>query len=467
MESSQSHRVNRCLRSNRQFLVLLLLFLSPLREMVLCCPDICACLDDGFVYCDGFTERTVQALPTDLKTLVLVRGNVTSLPSSFLKRYPSLSFLEIQSSAVETIVNGTFSGVEGLEQLAIVDCRVGSVETDAFRDVRNVSQVLISGSRIKSLQPGAFSALSNIQELIISSSSVEDVSHGAFKDLSDIGSFTFSHNNVTALATDAFQNVRNLGRVDIFHNNLPGFEASAVIPLTEASSEAHVSSNTMWCQCSGVDIVRPQDMPPFLQSHVCVMPTTGQIFRPSQVNVTELCRNQSTTTVTVTSETVSKSTTLREIIRRSDSGFLLRSSTESGEPARLTSKQRVSTDQLDRTSAAGKAYQTNPQTSTSEKAEHENAAKTELPVWDKFSHESGLTLVTVGGTASRVTSVDVINDVTSTPETVSHLSGRKRIGDLSEKSNNVQNGAIVGKQTSPVFLLVPFIAVHLLKNVRG
>ncbi|XP_076439597.1 uncharacterized protein LOC143279439 [Babylonia areolata] len=420
------------------------------------CPFNCSCFDD-FVSCDDFNEETLLALPNNIQTLILRSGTVRSLPQLLGERFPHLSHLEIQDSKVEEIADGTFSGLNALNRLAIVESQVGNIDSGAFRGMENVSEVSIIDSQIRTIRPGAFSSLRNVGKLSISSSSIEEVGHRAFEDLSDIGAFTFSRNNVTTLASGAFQNVRNIGKVDIFQNNFTAFQASAVIPLTEASREINVFSNTILCQCSSVHAFHRPQMSVFLQSQTCTMPDTGEVFKLSEVNVTELCLNQpSTPPPTVTPET--DPATPGRVTGKTDAGFQTR-------PSATTS---FSVTQTHRTSDVSETpytktttYTATPRPSPSGGATAENTPATKTPVSSTSSRGTDSNSTTV--IVSRVPDVTSVADgVTARKiETVSRPNDRKRNG-LSEDSTKLRNGATSGTQCSLVSLLTALAAAWLI-----
>ncbi|XP_076460876.1 uncharacterized protein LOC143293646 [Babylonia areolata] len=259
------------------------------------CPDECSCVLN-FVHCYQFTELSLRQLPTTADTVVLTGGEVASFPPGFASRFPQLIMLEVQSTRVETVLNGTFAGLQGMDQIALTDCQLGTIEAGAFRDISNVLQVRLSGSEIGTVRSGAFSGLSNIGEFSVWSTKMERVESGAFAGFSNVSSFAFYLNNVTGWSRDAFMRMERLGKVDVYMNKFFSARQSAVMALQEATSDMNMYSNTFPCNCG---IYRDFNAPLLKRYRVSQKCTEdGQVFRLSDLNEDETCNGQSSSSST-------------------------------------------------------------------------------------------------------------------------------------------------------------------------
>ncbi|XP_070211914.1 leucine-rich repeat-containing protein 15-like [Littorina saxatilis] len=258
------------------------------------CPEDCNCFG-SFVACHKFTVERLSSLPNTAQTLVLSSGNISSFPRGFVKQFPQLTFLEIQNTQVETIAEGTFSGVSDLDQLAMTDCRFGIIEAGAFSDMSAVSQFLVSGSQIGTIRTQAFSSLHNVGEFSIWSTTIDTVEPMAFSNLSDFHSFAFYLNNVTTLAKDAFAAVTNFGKVDVYLNRFTSIQGSAVVPLNAATSDMNLYSNVFACECGIVQTFHRPLLLRFLMSQKCLMPGAEVAVRLSEVPLAQMCIDEPTT----------------------------------------------------------------------------------------------------------------------------------------------------------------------------
>ncbi|KAL8566078.1 hypothetical protein ACOMHN_045253 [Nucella lapillus] len=246
-------------------------------------------------------------IPTNAETLVLNTGDIPSFPPGFSRRFPLLTLLDIQSTRVGTILNDTFSGITGLDQVALTDCQVGTIERGAFEDISAVSQILFSGSEIGTIRSGAFARLSNIGEFSVWSNQIERVESGAFSGFSDLDSFAFYLNNVTTLSRNAFTDVENMGKVDVYMNKFFNAQGSTVMPLQAATRDMNMYANTFPCHCGVVRDFNTPLLVKYLVSQKCT--EDGQVFRLSDMDMEEICSGQPSPTPSSTSTTTPGTTT--------------------------------------------------------------------------------------------------------------------------------------------------------------
>lgn len=260
------------------------------------CPDSCTCLG-GFVTCFNFTESTLLALPVDSDTVVLNGGNIHSFPVGFLSRLPDINLLDVQSSQVEVIVGGSLA-VNGLQQLAITDCTIGSLGKGAFSQMQSVNQLMLSESRVGEIQVGAFDGLSEIDEFSISSNQIGHLQQHAFANLSSILAFSFCKNNISSFAPAAFGALKDVRRIDISYNRVYHLEGKVSELLAAPTFELSFHSNQFPCRCQLLDMFPAPYMFRFMSENWCIGAGSGGAKNTTLLDLAAsgACKGESTVT---------------------------------------------------------------------------------------------------------------------------------------------------------------------------
>jgi hypothetical protein len=173
---------------------------------------------------------------------------------------------------IGVVSHGSFSDIEGVDQLTFVDCNISVIESGAFRNLTTFSRFSMSGNHVGSVQTGAFSHLHNIDSFKMWNNTIGTVQQGAFKDLAEFGTFEFYQNVVYMVDQGAFKSVRHMGVVDINMNVFDYIRIGSVLTFSKATPEINLYANTFVCECSVVQFFSRPDIAKFLPVQKCVMP---------------------------------------------------------------------------------------------------------------------------------------------------------------------------------------------------
>ena len=95
----------------------------------------------------------------------------------------NLRILDISFNNIQTLISGTFSGLENLESISLLGNPIDQIDVGAFQDLIHIGILDLSGAKLTSIQPGTFDGLANLHTLNLSLNQIERVDGNSFQNL--------------------------------------------------------------------------------------------------------------------------------------------------------------------------------------------------------------------------------------------------------------------------------------------
>lgn len=135
------------------------------------CPQNCTCYHDqlwntNVVDCSGQHANGIpQKIPMDTSELYLDGNNIKELQNHVFIGRKNMRVLYVNNSAVETIQNSTFNGLQGLQILHLEDNKLNELQGFEFEHLTNLKELYLQNNMIKHISNNTLEPLTSLEIL--------------------------------------------------------------------------------------------------------------------------------------------------------------------------------------------------------------------------------------------------------------------------------------------------------------
>lgn len=180
---------------------------------------------------DGVKLKINTGLPflkgmTKLKSLDLgynlLENKYKVLPSGLFAglNLTSLVSLTLQALQMSKLEEGTFNGIEGLEQLDLSYNFLPEFPKEVLK-LKELKRLKLYSNEVMNLKNNTFAGLTKLQKLLIGVNDIGTIEPGAFNDLEDsLEEINLYLNPLLAVPTEALSDLRKLKKLSLVKNSL-------------------------------------------------------------------------------------------------------------------------------------------------------------------------------------------------------------------------------------------------------
>ncbi|XP_063065720.1 leucine-rich repeat-containing protein 38 [Engraulis encrasicolus] len=149
------------------------------------CPPTCLCPDQHTVDCTGQgLTRLPDAIPLDVRRLLLSDNWIPWIPSDFLVLYSDLVYLDLRNNSLSRVEPGTLSTSSRLVFLDLGSNNLTEIPSGTFRDSRSLIKLRLGNNPyLSAVGADAFSGLTSLRELELERNALAGLDVGVLSQL--------------------------------------------------------------------------------------------------------------------------------------------------------------------------------------------------------------------------------------------------------------------------------------------
>lgn len=213
-----------------------------------------------------------------VRTLDLTGNAITSVLSGTFSRMNNLENILIPKNYIQEIENYTFTGTEGsLKRIYLTYNEISVIWENAFRGLGKVRSMYLSNNKIFRLPTSLFWDMHDLRSLYLGTNNLEYLSKNVFNGLTRLEIITLDSNNLRWIPIGLFNGLKslrevtisqnqlvtipspqrmgiqaNLDRLDLRNNNLS--KIGEVVPYLNVSKEVYFYDNPFECNCTFINL---------------------------------------------------------------------------------------------------------------------------------------------------------------------------------------------------------------------
>ncbi|XP_052888846.1 carboxypeptidase N subunit 2-like [Anopheles moucheti] len=168
-------------------------------------------------------EKYCIANIANIKDMLMLRYNETTLPVDILGSYTNLSTIEIFHGSLQHIKPGAFEKLPTLIKLDIRGNDIRALEDYTFRGMDALEILDLNSNNLSSIAPNAFDGLKSLVRVVLSGNHITQLPAKLFSSSPMLRSIALNNNLLTELPVGIFDNIEQLIRLDLSHNRLKSF----------------------------------------------------------------------------------------------------------------------------------------------------------------------------------------------------------------------------------------------------
>ncbi|XP_063230905.1 chaoptin-like [Bacillus rossius redtenbacheri] len=183
-----------------------------------------------------------------LQYLDLEYSRLDSIPPELFNGdiHEHLRDLRLSHNNIETIESDSFSSMNSLQTVVLVDNRLKSIATHAFDSLQNVITIDMSENMIGSIAPRSFYNLPKVLHLNLQGNSLNELSLSVFYNVSSVSapvSLNVSRNNISQLYPGDTGSAVHMHSLDFSHNKVAEVPVNFLQRFADSMRRLHMGHN--------------------------------------------------------------------------------------------------------------------------------------------------------------------------------------------------------------------------------
>ena len=157
---------------------------------------------------------------TSLRSITLVRNELTTLPEGIFSGLPALRFLRIVSNQTSSLPEGIFSGLSSLTSLSLRDNKLSTLPAGVFSGLSSLQVLYLDDNQMTILPEGIFAGVPALVVLSLGRNRLSHLPAGVFSGLSALSWLELDGNQLTRLPERLFSGLTSLNWLRMEQNQL-------------------------------------------------------------------------------------------------------------------------------------------------------------------------------------------------------------------------------------------------------
>uniref|UniRef100_A0A1Y1MYK4 LRRCT domain-containing protein n=1 Tax=Photinus pyralis TaxID=7054 RepID=A0A1Y1MYK4_PHOPY len=183
------------------------------------------CIDEAFAEISCEVKEVKSSTPTRQHVYYNDRyGRYNKYEDVFTKLY---SFAICEGGEVDAEFKINIATSEELKYIIFQNSKLTTVPVHIFASLQGVQEMYLNSSEVETIQPGAFTGLSNLNQIYLQDNNITKLSAGIFNSLTKLEILNVANNLLESVEEHTFLGVLSLKKLDLHSNNL-----SYILPNT-------------------------------------------------------------------------------------------------------------------------------------------------------------------------------------------------------------------------------------------